>query len=228
MLHFIHILLERMNFRIVAQDSKFQPETREDGPEIMRHTSQHGGALFHMPCDAPPHIEEAQSRRPDFRGAPRPVGRRITAKSEVFCSLGQFQDGPDLVAQKQGRDGQQQSRGSQHEQQEKRCAGGAGPVSLGLQLEYQARFNFNLNLDLAVRRIAVEPERTSGFAVEIFLHLHIKQRIKRRLYRWGKRGAAQHFQIMAQALRRHAFDGGNGRRRTVRLLINVNHQANLA
>ena len=78
---------------------------------------EHSSALFACSLDATFHLNEGMARLPDFARAMR-TKVKISAFAEILRRLGQAQNGPNLIAEKNDRDRQEDNHRPQHPEHE--------------------------------------------------------------------------------------------------------------
>ena len=143
----------------VAEQRQLQLEARQDGAQVVADAGQHGRALLDVRRDAVAHLQEGLRRLAHLARAARAevVGHR-PALAERVGGLGEPQDRPDLVAQEQDGDGEQDHRRADHPQQEDVRVGGVRLRARGDEAQDGVVV---LDADLDVPRLAdgVDPER---------------------------------------------------------------------
>ena len=85
----------------------------------MADPGQHGCALLDLAVDALAHLQEGEARLTHFpRAANLEVDGQVSALAIEFGRAGKVLNRPDLVAQEQDRQGDQEHRSADHPQQE--------------------------------------------------------------------------------------------------------------
>ena len=157
---------------------EFELEAGQDGAQIVADAGQHRGALLDRALDARLHFQERLRRLPHFPCAAGTEVRRLAALAEAFGGVRQPQDRPDLVAQEQHRDDQEDRGGAEHPEDEDLRIGGVGRAALrehahhGI-IELDAYFN-----QLGVAD-GIDPERAADLAADLRRQGLVEQREER-------------------------------------------------
>ena len=123
--HLVHVALQILELGRGLQHLQRQTEAREHRAQVMADAVQHGGALLDLAGDPALHVEEGGPRAADLARAARPE-IELAALAEILGRVRQRQDRPDLVAQEEDRDREQDQRGAHHPDQEDVGVGGVG------------------------------------------------------------------------------------------------------
>ena len=155
-----------IDLRTVADQRQFELEAGEDGAQIMRDAGQHRGALLDRALDAGLHLQESLRRAPHLARAAGPEVRRLAALAKTFGSIRQPQDRPDLVAQEQHRDDQEDRRRAQHPEDEDLGIGSVGGAALGIDTHHRV-----IELDADFHQVGaadgIDPERSADLAAKL-------------------------------------------------------------
>ena len=133
----------------------------------MADAGQHRGALLDVRRDAVAHLEEGSRRLPHFAGAARAeVVGNLAALAERVGRLREPQNGPDLIAQEENGDGEQDHRRADHPQEEDVRVRGVGLRPRGDEAQNGV---LQLDADFDVPRLAdrVDPERPLHLAADL-------------------------------------------------------------
>ena len=164
--HLVDILTHAVDLGTVADQRQFKLEAGQDGTQIVRHAGQHRGALLDGALDARFHLQKRLRGAAHFTRAAGTEVRRLTALAEAFGGIGQPQDRPDLVAQEQHRDDQQDRRGTDHPEQENLGIRGVSRAALREDAHHGV---IELNPDLHQIGAAngIDPERLCDLSAEL-------------------------------------------------------------
>ena len=103
----------------VSVSSASSSERVEHGPEVVTDAGEHRRALLDVRLDAVAHLQERLCGLAHLaRAARAEILRHRATLAESVGGFAQPQDGPDLVAEEQDGDGEQDHRGADHPEQE--------------------------------------------------------------------------------------------------------------
>ena len=155
---------------------------------------QHGRALFAGALDPAFHFDEGVPRLTDLPGAVR-AEIEVPALAEILGGVRQPQDRPDLVAQEDDRDRQQDDHGPEHPQHEDMRVGFVGERPARHQPKHLvAEVDANFHKSRAADR--VDPERLSDLGLDLIgegarqgiERAEERSRHRRRQRAWRKNG----------------------------------------
>ena len=152
-----------------------------------RDAGQHRGALLDRAFDARLHFHERLRRLPHLPCAADPEIRRLAALAEAFGGLRQPQDRPDLVAQEQHRDDQEDRGRAQHPEDENLRIGGVGGAALR-EHAHHGVVEPNANFNQVGFADGIDPERPADLAANLHRERLVEQREER--FRPGRRHVA--------------------------------------
>ena len=172
--HLVDVLAHGVDFRAVADQRQLELEAGEDGAQIVADAGQHRGALLDRTLDARLHFQKRLRGAADFACPAGPEIRRLAPFAETFSGICQPQDRPDLVAQEQHRNDQQDRGGADHPEQEDLRIRGIGRAAFGENphhgvVELDADFNQIGAAD------GIDPERPRNLPAELHRQRLVEQ-----------------------------------------------------
>jgi hypothetical protein len=149
MLHLFQVAFERLGGGIVLHHRKLKLHACERRPQIVADAGQHVRPLLHEARNAFPHVEESKPRAPHLGRPRRPEVRHVAPLAEGLSRVGQAFDRPDLIAQEQDRDTEQDERGSHAPQHPHMCVRRHDALAVGENVHHRP-VELNANIDLIV------------------------------------------------------------------------------
>ena len=187
LVHVVDIAIERLEILGVIGNGKLQSKAGEDGAQVMADRREHGSPLLDLAFDTFAHLQEGDAGAAHFIGTSRHIGHgRLLALAETLGCARQCQDGPDLSAEKQDRDGEQDERGPDHPDQEDMGVGGVGAIAPGHQRQDPLAVHQDANFHIAAVDAGVEPEGAGDLLGQLFGQRRIKDRKSWRRSRGGQ------------------------------------------
>ena len=175
MLHFIDVSGERARLGRIAKDRQLELEAGQNGSEIMADAGQHRGALLDVRLDAVAHFQECLAGLPHFaRAARAQVVWNFAALAEGIGRFSELQDRPDLIAQEQDRDRQQDDGGADHPQQKDVRVGSVSLAARGNDAQ-NGVFVLDPNFNGCGFANGVDPERPLDVLFDFIRQRAVKQ-----------------------------------------------------
>ena len=207
-LHLAHVFLQRLHRAVLLQQRKLQLEPCKDGAQVMAHPRQHGGALLHVALDAPLHLDKRIGGRLHLRGAAWPEIGHVTPHAKALRRIGQPHDGPDLVAQEDNGDCEQNDRAAKHPCEENLPGRGVRPVHVRQEPEHEAVCRSQPHIDITRLPHRIHPLGHADPFSQVFHQLGVNVGQERLLDRRRQLGIALHGQAKRQPVIRQNQHAG--------------------